>query len=115
MVFGLPGNPVSAFVTFQLFVRPSVRQWMGYDSGSLPRIEATLSKNVKQKPGRTFFKPARALWREDRFEVEPVETKGSADLAGFCNANSLLVMEADCTFLAQGSRVPVLLLEGWMG
>ena len=115
MVFGLPGNPVSAFVTFQLFVRPSVRQWMGYDSGSLTRIEATLSKNVKQKPGRTFFKPARALWREDRFEVEPVETKGSADLAGFCNANSLLVIEPDCTFLAQGSRVPVLLLEGWMG
>ena len=114
MVFGLPGNPVSAFVTFQLFVRPSVRRWMGYDSGSLPRIEATLSQNVKQKPGRTFFKPARAFWRQGRFEVEPVETKGSADLAGFCNANSLLVMEADCAFLAQGSKVPVLLLDGWM-
>jgi len=115
MVFGLPGNPVSAFVTFQLFVRPSVRQWMGCGSGSLPQIEATLLKNVKQKPGRTFFKPARTLWRGGGFEVEPVETKGSADLAGFCNANSLLIMDADCTFLAQGSSVSVLLLDGWMG
>ena len=113
MVFGLPGNPVSAFVTFQLFVRPSVRQWMGHDSGSLPQIEATLSKNVKQKPGRTFFKPARALWRAGRFEVEPVETKGSADLAGFSSANALIIMEADRTLLPQGSRVPVLLLGDW--
>ncbi len=113
MVFGLPGNPVSAFVTFQLFVRPSVLKWMGFDSGSLSRVEATLSEDVKQKPGRTFFKPARTFWRKGRFEVEPVETKGSADLAGFCNANSLLIMEADSTILPQGSRVPVLLLESW--
>ena len=115
MVFGLPGNPVSAFVTFQLFVRPSVRKWMGFDSSSLSRVDATLLKDVKQKPGRTFFKPARTFWREGRFEVEPVETKGSADLAGFCHANALLIMEADCSLLPQGSRVPVLLLEGWKG
>ena len=114
MVFGLPGNPVSAFVTFQLFVRPAVRKWMGFSSHSLVQIDATLLQDVRQKPGRIFFKPALTRWREGRFETTPLETKGSADLTGFCRANSLLAIAADCDFLAKGTDAPVLLLEYWL-
>ena len=111
MIFGLPGNPVSAFVTFELFVRPAVRRWMGFKSHSLPRVSAELMADARQKPGRKFFKQARTVWVKDRFRVRPIETQGSADLAGFSSANSLLVLEADVTHLKAGQQVEVLLLD----
>ncbi len=111
MIFGLPGNPVSAFVTFELFVRPAVRRWMGFKSPSLARVSAELMVDARQKPGRKFFKQARTVWAGDRFKVRPIETQGSADLAGFSSANSLLVLEADTTHLEAGQQVEVLLLD----
>ena len=110
VAFGLPGNPVSAFVTFQLFVRPLVRRWMGFESVSLRRIEARLTRGVSHKPGRTFFKPARTEW-SGTLRVSPVETGGSADLTGFARADSLLVMPSHVSSIAAGARVSVLLLD----
>ena len=110
LAFGLPGNPVSAFVTFQLFVRPLVRRWMGFESVSLRRIEATLTQAVSHKPGRTFFKPARTDW-SGTLRVTPVETGGSADLTGFARADSLLVIPSHVSGIAAGARVSVLLLD----
>lgn len=111
LVFGLPGNPVSAFVTFELLVRPAVRKWMGYPSLGLRRVRAELLQEVRQKPGRMFFKPARTCWKGDHYQVEPMETKGSADLVGFSRADSLLVVEARVERVPKGSVVQVLLLE----
>lgn len=110
LAFGLPGNPVSAFVTFQLFVRPMVRRWMGFQSVTLRRIEATLTRAVSHKPGRTFFKPARTDWSGE-IRVSPVDTGGSADLTGFSRADSLLVIPAQVSGIAAGARVSVLLLD----
>ena len=114
LAFGLPGNPVSAFVTFQLFVRPLVRRWMGFDSVSLRRIEATLTQAVSHKPGRTFFKPARTEWGGN-LRVSPVETGGSADLTGFSRADSLLIIPSHVSGIAAGARVSVLLLDADLG
>lgn len=115
MVFGLPGNPVSAFVTFELFVRPVVRKWMGFKQFGLQRVRAELLQCVQQKPGRLFFKPAHTFWRGDGFRVQPMETKGSSDLVGFSRADSLLVMDAETTRLEEGARVDVVLLENHPG
>lgn len=111
LIFGLPGNPVSAFVTFELFVRPAVRQWMGFSEIQLPKVAARLLMSVRQKPGRKFFKPARTIWTDSGFEVKPIETKGSADLTGFSAANSLLVLEPEVTELKAGERPEVILLD----
>jgi molybdopterin molybdotransferase len=113
LIFGLPGNPVSAFVTFELFVRPAVRRWMGFQSPCLPSVWGELAAEVRQKPGRKFFKQARTSWKGDRFEVQPIETRGSADLVAFSSANSLMVLEADVTHLPAGERVEVLLLDNY--
>ncbi len=110
LAFGLPGNPVSAFVTFQLFVRPLVRRWMGCESVSLRRVEATLTQAVSHKPGRTFFKPARMDW-SGPLRVSPVETGGSADLTGFARADSLLIIPSHVSGIAAGARVSALLLD----
>ncbi len=110
LAFGLPGNPVSAFVTFQLFARPMIRRWMGFESVSLRRVEATLTQAVSHKPGRTFFKPARMEW-SGTLRVSPVETGGSADLTGFARADSLLVIPSHVSGIAAGARASVLLLD----
>lgn len=112
LIFGLPGNPVSSFVTFELFVRPAVRRWMGFSRLSLRNVSGRLLRDVRHRPGRQFFKPARSRWTERGLEVEPLETTGSADLVGFSRANSLLVVDAAAEFLAADSTVQVLLLEG---
>jgi molybdopterin molybdotransferase len=111
LIFGLPGNPVSAFVTFELFVRPAVRRWMGFRTHGLQRVWGELVSQTRQKPGRKFFKQARTFWAGDKFRVEPIETKGSADLVAFSRANSFIVMEADVECLQAGQRVEVVLLD----
>ena len=111
MIFGLPGNPVSAYVTFELFVRPAVRSWMGFKRPSLQKVSGELVADAKQKPGRKFFKQAMTVWRRGRFIVRPIETQGSADLVAFSSANSLLILEADVASLKAGQQVEVLLLD----
>jgi molybdopterin molybdotransferase len=111
VVFGLPGNPVSAFVTFELFVRPAVRRWMGFQRHTLQKVSGELVAPVRQKPGRKFFKQARTDWVDGRFQIRPIETQGSADLVAFSSANSLLILEADVIHLKAGQKVEVLLLN----
>lgn len=110
MVFGLPGNPVSALVTFEVLVRPALEKW----AGGAPQshwIDARLRTAVKHSGGRLFFKPARARLEEGRFEVEPLETSGSADLVAFARCNALMILAPESGELKAGSRVKILLLE----
>lgn len=113
LIFGLPGNPVSAFVTFELFVRPAVRKWMGFRQCQLPQVTGELIRDAEQKPGRMFFKPACCFATDGGFRVEPIETKGSADLVAFARCNALMIMEAGVSHLPAGSSVRMLLLNHW--
>ncbi len=111
MVFGLPGNPVSSLVTFEIFARPALRKWMGFASDGLQRVQGELQRTVYQKPGRLFFKPATTRWKNAGFVVEPIETKGSADIVAFSRADSLFLMGEEQSSIKKGSPVPVILLE----
>jgi len=110
VILGLPGNPVSSFVTFELFVRPAARVLSGWRRGGLPRVTARLEAAVWHKPGRLFFKPALLRFEGPGFAVTPIETKGSADLVAFRKANSLLMVPAEATQLDVGSTVEVMAL-----
>ncbi len=110
LVFGLPGNPVSSFVTFELFVRPALRKWMGLRQLELMRVKSRIAAAVRQRPGRLFFKPAKTRFREGRFSSQPIETKGSADITGFSAADSLIVVPAEVSQLQAESEVDVILL-----
>jgi molybdopterin molybdotransferase len=110
VILGLPGNPVSSFVTFELFVRPAARVLSGWRRGGLRRVMARLEAAVAHKPGRLFFKPALLRVEGREFAVTPIETKGSADLVAFSKANSLLMVPADATRLEVGSTVEVMAL-----
>ena len=111
MLFGLPGNPVSAFVTFMLFVKPVVQKWCGGEPQPFLEVQAELGEEVRHKPGRQFFMPARARLSATGITVRPLETRGSADITGFTRANALLSIPADQERIPEGSMVEVLLME----
>lgn len=115
-VFGLPGNPVSTMVTFQLFVIPTIDILSGAKARPLPLLEATLSEPIREKAGLTHFLPARIEWPQSvsstssRFpsEVRPLRWQGSGDIAALTRANCFLVVPAEQPNISPGDKVSVL-------
>jgi molybdopterin molybdotransferase len=107
-IFGLPGNPVSAFVTFLLFVRPAILRLMGAgdDQLALPQTEAILAEEMQNGGDRPHY--VRGQLREGRFS--PVGRQESHALYGLSRSNALLRVPAGGTF-PSGARVPVLPLD----
>jgi molybdopterin molybdotransferase len=111
LIFGLPGNPVSSMVTFEVFAKPAIQKWTGIEKPSPFLVKAELQQDAQQVPGRLFFKPARTVSTEAGLQVEAIETRGSSDIVGFARSDSLLLFPADASFLPAGSEVDVILLE----
>ena len=93
IIFGLPGNPVSTLVAFRLFVWPAIRKMMGDAAPAPVAVTARLARPVTVRGDRTSYAPARLARDGDRWTAEPVPTRGSADLVGFCRADALLILE----------------------
>ena len=108
-VFGLPGNPVSTMVTFELFVVPAIDLLSGAEARALPLVEARLAEALREKPGLTHFLPARVEWREQAPEVKALRWQGSGDIAALSRANCFLVVPADREKIDIGESVSVLL------
>jgi molybdopterin molybdotransferase len=107
--FGLPGNPVSTMVTFELFVAPAIDLLSGSEARTLPLVEARLGAALSEKPGLTHFLPARVEWNRGVPEVKALKWQGSGDIAALANANCFLVVPADRDKIAVGERVSMLL------
>jgi molybdopterin molybdotransferase len=107
-VFGLPGNPVSTMVTFQLFVIPALDILSGTSPRPLPFLEATLADAIKEKSGLTHFLPARLDWQGASPKVHALPWQGSGDIAALTRANCFLMVPADRQDIPAGERVSVL-------
>jgi molybdopterin molybdotransferase len=108
-VFGLPGNPVSTMVTFELFVAPAIDLLSGAEARALPLFEARLAEALNERSGLTHFLPARVEWREQVPEVKALKWQGSGDIAAMAKANCFLVVPADREKIEPGESVSVLL------
>jgi molybdopterin molybdotransferase len=108
-VFGLPGNPVSTMVTFELFVVPAIDLLCGAEARALPLVEARLAEALNEKSGLTHFLPARVEWRERAPEVKALKWQGSGDIATLAKANCFLVVPAEREKIEAGESVSVLL------
>jgi molybdopterin molybdotransferase len=108
-VFGLPGNPVSTMVTFELFVAPAIDLLRGAEARPLPLVEARLGEALNERPGLTHFLPARIGWHGAEPEVKTLKWQGSGDIAALAGANCFLVVPAENEKIATGERVSVLL------
>jgi molybdopterin molybdotransferase len=110
LVFGLPGNPVSSLVCFELFVRPALRGLMALPPG--PRmVQATLTDDFAHRTDRPTYHPARLRAESAGWIVQPVPWVGSPDLRGVALANAFVVLpEGDHRHRA-GETFPVLYVE----
>jgi len=116
MIFGLPGNPVSAFVCFELFVRPALRKWMGH---AKPGPHITLAAAAEPLPAggdRKSLSPATLGTRTlvdgtAGRTVKPMPWSGSADLFTVARADALLIRGVDAPPAAVGDAVEVLILR----
>lgn len=107
LVFGLPGNPVSAQVTFELFARPALLRMQGARACQRPALEAVLEAPLQNRSGRRNYLPVVAAWKDGALRVRPLRTQGSGDLVAHSQANALAILEPDQTAAAAGD--PVLL------
>jgi molybdopterin biosynthesis enzyme len=110
LFFGLPGNPVSTMVTFELFVRPALWKLAGRRHLDRPRITVTLTDDVTHNPGRQEFVRAVAVYRQGVWHATPTGAQGSANLGSMLGANALIIVSAESSDLPAGSLAEALLL-----
>lgn len=106
--FGLPGNPVSTMVTFQLFVKPVLDGLAGSAPQPLPFAAAALKSTLPTKTGLTRFLPARLGGTRERPEVEVTPWQGSGDLMAVARSNCYIVVPADRERFEAGESITVL-------
>ncbi len=102
--FGLPGNPASTMVTFEIFARAAIDLLSGATDAPLNLALARLTRPFSHRPGLTRFLPAEVRCAE----VTPVASKGSADIPALCRANAWLVADSEKGDYAQGELIPIL-------
>ena len=110
-VFGLPGNPVSALVSFEAFVRPALRKMLGATPIERPRVRAVTSKPLTSPGGKRSFLRVALEVKKGAYVVTPVSGPGSHLLAGLSRANALAVVPEDVEKVPAGDPVDVLVLE----
>jgi len=112
-LFALPGNPVSAYLSFELFVRPAIRSMMGRDRIHRPVVQARLEEDLRSPAGRRQFARARYVAGDGggTGSVAPVGGAGSHLVGPLAQANALIVVPEETTSVAAGDLVEVVLLE----
>lgn len=106
---GLPGNPVSTMVTFELFARPMLEALAGYPPRKLMFVHAKLKSEVRIKTGLTRFLPAMLSGEFENSEVELIPWQGSGDIAAVARANCYIVIPPDRDRIPAGEFVPILM------
>jgi molybdopterin molybdotransferase len=107
--FGLPGNPVSTMVTFELFVRPMIQAQAGAKPQPLIFLKARLKSDVQTRTGLKRFLPAVLSGEFEDAEVELWRWQGSGDIAALAGSNCYLVIPPDRERIAAGEPVSVLI------
>lgn len=110
-IFGLPGNPVSSFVSFEQFVRPAIRKIMGCNELTHRTVLAKLAHTIRKKPGRQHFLSSIVSWDNGGYTVTPNQEQGSGILKSMVSANGLLVFPLEATEIPAGEMVTVQLLN----
>ncbi|HWG59080.1 MAG TPA: gephyrin-like molybdotransferase Glp [Candidatus Acidoferrales bacterium] len=107
-VFGLPGNPVSTMVTFEILAAPAIEALAGARPGPLPLFHARLLCGAEEKPGLAHFLPARVTFSKEGPLVEALPWQGSGDLRAVAQANCFLVLQEPHLKIAPGDWASVL-------
>jgi molybdopterin molybdotransferase len=107
--FGLPGNPVSTMVTFELFARPMLEALAGLSPRPLTFLHARLKSEIRVKTGLTRFLPAILSGQYEHSQVDLVPWHGSGDIAARSRANCYIVIPPDREHILAGEWIPIML------
>jgi molybdopterin molybdotransferase len=110
-LLGLPGNPVSAMVSFELFARPAIFKMLGLEEWRRPTVEATLMNEVKRKDERRHYWRVRVQPEGGEYRAYLTGEQGSGILSSMVQANGLAVIPEEWSDVPAGSRVKVMMLD----
>lgn len=110
-VFGLPGNPVSVIVSFEMFVRPAILTMMGKKDLEIPAITAILKERVEKPSDRVHLIRAMVTQKGERYYVSPTGPQGSGILSSLVMGDGLIVLPKMKTVAKAGERVKVVMLD----
>src|SRR5204863_3164290 len=108
LVLGLPGNPVSAFTGFHVFVQPALRKLMGDPQPVPSPIRATLVERLHRRPGRLTYHLARFDWQDGKPVIAPVVGASSGDVLSLVHANAFIIAPGASDTIPAGTEVDVL-------
>ncbi|MFY2563401.1 gephyrin-like molybdotransferase Glp [Corallococcus terminator] len=111
LFFGLPGNPTSSLVTFELFVRPAIRRLLGHMDVAPARVPGRLDGRLSKPPGLAHFVRVTAAWRDGALWARPLATQTSGVLRSAASATHLLHFAREASSLSHGDPVELLPLS----
>ena len=110
-LMGLPGNPVSAMVAFEMFARPAIRAMLGRQRLARPVVEGTLTGPIRNTDGRRVFARVEVERQNGVFYANPTGPQGSNILTSMSRANGLAVCPEDLPVKEAGERVSIIMLD----
>lgn len=110
-IFTLPGNPVSAYVSFEVFVRPAIRRMLGVDPLHRPMVRARLLEPFRSSRAKRSYTRGWLEVADGRYVVRPVGGSGSHLVADLALANAFIVVPEDVEEVPAGATVSVMMLE----
>jgi molybdopterin molybdotransferase len=113
-LFGLPGNPVSCMISFELFARPSLLKMAGFPKIFRPSLRATLREDVAKKSGLTYFVRCRLIEEGGTLCAVTTGEQGSGILSSMVRAEGLAVLPSAKTFVAKGETIRVIPLDPYL-
>ncbi len=106
-VFGLPGNPVSSMVSFEVFVRPAILKMLGQKGDNRREVDAILEESIKKKKDFKYFLRAKTEWKGGEYRTKTTGPQGSGILKSMALANSLIILSEGEEFVEKGRQVTV--------
>ena len=110
-VFGLPGNPISTIVAFELFLRPALLAMQGATTIDRPRAPVQLVRGYRKQAGRAHFVRARVVRNGEHLIAHPHPKQGSAMLSSLLGSNALVELPAEQVEVRPGAIVQAILFE----
>jgi molybdopterin molybdotransferase len=114
-VIGLPGNPVSAMVTFEVFVRPGLRRMLGDPHPHPATTTVTLDQPYRHKPGRPELVRARLARDGSRQRASLHPRQGSGSLTSMADVDALVLIPSDRREVGPGEELTAILLDDGVG
>lgn len=110
-LLGLPGNPVSAAVTFELFGRPVIRKMLGHTRLLHPQVEVTVEDGVSDRAMRRHYVRAHVEWRDGHFIAHTTGNQGSNITTSLLNANALVIVPEGGYTIEPGATAQAIMLD----